>query len=45
MLDVRAGEETLGDLIPLDEDPPSRAWMAVLVIVVGAALWWYFRAA
>lgn len=43
VLDVRAGEETLGDLIPLDEDPPGRAWIVVLVVVIAAALWWYLK--
>lgn len=42
VLDVRAGDDSLGDLIPLEEDPPSRAWIAiVLIVVVAAAAWWY----
>lgn len=43
VLDVRAGEESLGDLIPLDEDPPSRGWVALLAIALVAVAWWYLR--
>jgi serine/threonine protein kinase len=43
VLDVRAGEDTLADLIPLDEDPPSRTWIVLVVVVVAAALWWYLK--
>jgi len=44
VLDVRAGESSSSDLIPLDEDPPSRAWVAILLlVVVAAAAWWYVR--
>jgi serine/threonine-protein kinase len=43
MLDVRAGESSVSDLIPLDEDPPSRAWVWILLLMVVAAAWWYLR--
>lgn len=42
VLDIRAGESSSSDLIPLEEDPPSRAWVAILLLaVVAAAAWWY----
>ena len=45
VLDVRAGEDSVGDLMPLEEDPPGRAWIAiVLIVAVAAAAWWYLRA-
>ena len=42
VLDVRAGEDSSGELIPLDEDPPGRVWiLVVLVLVLAGAAWWY----
>jgi serine/threonine-protein kinase len=45
VLDVRSGESSVPDLIPLDEDRRSGAWIwAVILAALVAAVWWAFRA-
>jgi hypothetical protein len=42
MLDVRAGEAPRTELLPIDDEPASRWWLPLLVIlVVALAAWWY----
>jgi serine/threonine protein kinase len=45
MLDVRSGDSTPGDLLPLDDDAgPGRWWLAAAgLALVAAVIWWYVR--
>lgn len=41
VLDLRAGESSPADLMPLDDEPTSRGWIVILLlIVIVAGLWW-----
>jgi serine/threonine protein kinase len=42
-LDVRAGEAPRTELLPIDDEPTSRWWVPILILL-GLALagWWYF---
>ncbi len=43
ILDVRAGETPRTELLPIDDEPTSRWWVPLLVILgLGLAAWWYF---
>ncbi len=43
ILDVRAGEAPRTELLPMDDEPTSRWWLPLLVILaLGLAAWWYF---
>ena len=43
MLDVRAGERPRTELLPIDDEPTSRWWLPLLIIlVVTLATWWFF---
>ena len=42
VLDVRSGETSLSDLIPLDEEPSNGKWIGLVVaIAIAAVVWWY----
>jgi serine/threonine protein kinase len=44
ILDVRAGETPRTELLPIDDEPPSRWWLPLLVLLVlGLVVWWYFN--
>jgi serine/threonine protein kinase len=43
VLDLRAGEPSPADLLPLDDEPPSRSWIFVVLLVLAfAAAWWFW---
>jgi serine/threonine-protein kinase len=43
VMDVRSGERSVPDFIPIEEEPRSLAWVgAVLLAAALAAVWWYF---
>jgi serine/threonine protein kinase len=43
ILDVRAGETPRTELLPIDDEPASRWWVPLLVLLLaGLAVWWYF---
>jgi serine/threonine protein kinase len=43
VLDLRAGEPSPADLMPLDDEPASRGWLfVVLLFLVFAAAWWFW---
>jgi serine/threonine protein kinase len=45
VLDVRAGEPSPSELLPLDDEPADRTWLVVALFVALVALaWWYWRA-
>ena len=42
ILDVRAGEVPRTELLPIDDEPTSRWWVPLLVLLVlGVVVWWY----
>jgi serine/threonine protein kinase len=42
-LDVRAGESPRTDSLRIDDEPTSRWWLPLLIIlIVALGLWWYF---
>jgi serine/threonine protein kinase len=44
ILDVRAGEAPRTELLPIDDEPTSRWWVPLLILlVVALAVWWYFN--
>jgi serine/threonine protein kinase len=44
ILDVRAGERPRTELLPIDDEPTSRWWLPLLILlVIGLAAWWYLR--
>jgi serine/threonine protein kinase len=44
VLDLRAGEASPADLMPLDDEPASRGWILVLLLIlIVAALLWFWR--
>lgn len=43
ILDVRAGEAPRTELLPIDDEPTSRWWLPlVIILIVALGLWWYF---
>jgi serine/threonine protein kinase len=43
ILDVRAGETPRTELLPIDDEPTSRWWVPLLILlVIAIAAWWYF---
>ena len=43
ILDVRAGEVPRTELLPIDDEPSSRWWLPLLLLLaIGLAVWWYF---
>ena len=43
ILDVRAGEAPRTELLPIDDEPTSRWWVPLLVLLfIALAAWWYF---
>ena len=44
ILDVRAGETPRTELLPIDDEPTSRWWVPLLIILVLAGIvWWYLN--
>lgn len=43
ILDVRAGEVPRSELLPIDDEPASRWWLPLAIIMaIGLGVWWYF---